>query len=298
MTKARKLNTLKGLLVASAMQQQVIELPTSASITQAIDLMVRYKTDALLLRDELQTPVGVVSKTDIMGAYYAALSLSTKLHDIMSSPALFCAQESLLESALDKMREARVHRLYVKEENSDQVVGTLSYPGIVWLMHNYCQECKYGLLKRDKQPQNPNPVNRIIVKEVMTPSVKSLPEDEPLTRIMEDLSSYHFGALLIVNNRGNPRGVISKTDLALSYWRNLSPELPAKKIMSSPVCSSNASEMLENAVSEMRHNRVSRLFIHDQGSRDIIGVLSLSDAARIRSGSCLACTTARIKVEK
>jgi len=298
MTEARNINTLKGLLVADAMQRQVVELPAAASITKAIDQMTRYKIDALLLRDEQQTPVGVVSKTDIMGAYYAALPLSSKLHDIMSSPALFCDRNTLLESALDKMRDARVHRLYVKEKESDQVVGTLSYPGIVWLMHNYCQECEYGLLKRNRQPQNLNPVNRIIVKEVMTPSVKSLPEDEPLTRIMEDLSSYHFGALLIIDHQGSPRGVISKTDLATSYWHNLSPELPAKKIMSSPVCSSNASEMLENAVSEMMHNRVSRLFIHNQDSQDIIGVLSLSDAARIRSGSCLACTSARIKVEK
>jgi CBS domain-containing protein len=292
------MNTLKGLLVENAMQRQVIDLPATASITKAVDLMTRYKIDALLLRDERQRAVGVVSKTDIMGAYYATLPLSTKLHDIMSSPALFCDQDTPLESALDKMRDARIHRLYVGEKESERVVGTLSYPGIVWLMHNYCQECEYGLLRRNKQPQKLNPVNRIIVKEVMTTSVKSSPEDEPLTRIMEDLSSYHFGALLIVDNRGAPRGVISKTDLAISYWRNLSPEIPAEKIMSSPVCSSNASDMLENAVSEMMHNRVSRLFIHDQESQNIIGVLSLSDAARVRSGSCLACTSTRIKVEK
>ncbi len=298
MTDPRNINTLKGIRVESAMQRQVIELPAAASITEAIALMVRYKIDALMLRDKQRTAVGVVSKTDIMGAYYAALPLSTRLHDIMSSPVLFCDQDSLLELALDKMRNARVHRLYVKKKESGRVTGTLSYPGIVWLMHNYCQECEYGLLKKNRQPQNLNPVNRIIVREIMTPSVKSLPEDEPLTKIMEDLSSYHFGALLIVDNIGNPCGVISKTDLTLAYWRNLSPGIPAKKIMSYPVCSSNASEMLENAVSEMMHNRVSRLFIHNQESRNIIGVLSLSDAARIRSGSCLACTTARIKIEK
>ncbi len=298
MTKTQNINTLKGLLVENAMQQQVIELPAAASITQAIDLMTRHKIDALMLRDKQQTPVGVVSKTDIMGAYYAALPLSTRLHDIMSSPVLFCEQGSLLESALDKMRDARVHRLYVKIKESGRVTGTLSYPGIVWFMHNYCQKCEYGLMRRSRIPKNLNPINRILVKEVMTATVKSLPEDEPLTSIMEDLSSYHFGALLIVDNQDNPSGVISKTDLALAYWRNLSPKLPAKKIMSSPVCSSSTSEMLENAVSEMMHNRVSRLFIHNQGSQDIIGVLSLSDAARVRSGSCLACTTARIKVEK
>ncbi len=298
MTKNLNFSTLKGLLVKNAMSPQVVELSANATLTKAIDLMTRYRVDALLLHDEEQLPIGVVSKTDIMGAYYAALPLTTPLHDIMSAPALFCNHDTLLESALDKMRDARVHRLYVSDPESNRVVGTLSYPGIVWLMHNYCQQCKYGLLKRNGHRHEPNSIDRIIVQEVMTPFARSLSEDEPLTKIMEDLSSYHFGALLIVDKKNIPKGVISKTDLALAYWRNLTPELPAKKIMSAPVHSCDENEMLENAVERMLKSRVSRLFIHRQKAQQIVGVLSLSDAARVRSGSCLACTSARIKVEK
>ncbi len=298
MTTAQDISTLKGLQVQDAMSKQVIGLSVDASLEKAINHLIRHQVDALLVRDGADIPIGVVSKTDIMGAYYACLPITTALRDIMSSPVLFCRHDNLLESALDKMRDAGVHRLYVLKGKPEKVVGTLSYPDIVWLLHNYCQECSYGLLKRNGRRQNPGSIDRIIVKEVMTPFVKSLSENKPLTKIMEDLSCYHFGALLIVDSDDLPQGVISKTDLALSYRQGIDSQLPAKTIMSSPVRSCDENEMLENAVSEMIRNRVSRLFIHHQNPQNITGVLSLSDAARIRSGSCLACTSARIKVEK
>ena len=298
MTTTQNINTLKGLLVQDAMSKQVIGLPAETSLEKSINHLIRHNVDALLVHDSEDIPIGVVSKTDIMGAYYACLPLTTALHDIMSSPVLFCCHDTLLESALDTMRDARVHRLYVLEGGSEKVAGTLSYPDIVWLLHNYCQECRYGLLRRNGSHNDPGSCDRIIIKEVMTTSVKSLSEKEPLARIMEDLSCYHFGALLIVDNEDLPQGVISKTDLALSYQQGIDPLLPAKMIMSSPVRSCDENQMLESAVSEMIHNQVSRLFIHQHNPQNIIGVLSLSDAARVRSGSCLACMSARIKVEK
>jgi len=298
MTEAPNVNTLKGLLVQDAMSKQVVWLPAETPLEKAITHLTKHKVDALLVRDEADIPIGVVSKTDIMGAYYACLPVTTRLRDIMCSPVLFCHHDTLLESALDKMRDARVHRLYVLKGGSEKVVGTLAYPDIVWLMHNYCQECKYGLLKQNGTHRNPGSIDRILVKEVMTTGVKSLSENEPLTRIMEDLSCYHFGALLIVARQELPQGVISKTDLALSYRQGIDSQLPAKTIMTSPVRSYNENEMLESAISEMIHSQVSRLFIHRKNPENIIGVLSLSDAARVRSGSCLACMSARIKVEK
>jgi len=42
---------------------------------------------------------------------------------------------------------------------------------------------------------------------------------------------------------------------------------------------------------------IHRLFVHEDEPSNIVGVLSLSDAARVRSGSCYACVSSRIKVE-
>ncbi|MDK9706415.1 MAG: hypothetical protein OEL83_05135 [Desulforhopalus sp.] len=42
---------------------------------------------------------------------------------------------------------------------------------------------------------------------------------------------------------------------------------------------------------------IHRLFVHEGNSQDLVGVLSLTDAARGRSGSCHGCVSSRIKVE-
>jgi hypothetical protein len=39
-----------------------------------------------------------------------------------------------------------------------------------------------------------------------------------------------------------------------------------------------------------------RLFVWKDDPKNLVGVLSLSDAARFRSGTCRACLTSRIKV--
>jgi hypothetical protein len=43
---------------------------------------------------------------------------------------------------------------------------------------------------------------------------------------------------------------------------------------------------------------IHRLFVHEGDPGNIVGVISLSDAARSRSGSCHACVSSRIKVEE
>ena len=108
-------DVLKGLLVQEAMRRQVIRLPEQAPLEQAIRYTIKYKVNAILITDEQQAGLGVVSKTDLMGAYYAGLPLSTACGTVMMGPPLFCRAQDTLDQALDIMRTNRVHRLYVRE---------------------------------------------------------------------------------------------------------------------------------------------------------------------------------------
>jgi hypothetical protein len=54
---------------------------------------------------------------------------------------------------------------------------------------------------------------------------------------------------------------------------------------------------LVSAIRKMIFSDVHRLFVHKETEDDVVGVLSLSDAARVRSGCCRACVTGRIRVE-
>ena len=281
----------------AAMRKQIVSLPQDANISRGITSLIKYKINAFLTLDNDGRAVGVVSKTDIMGAYYACLPLETSLDNIMSSPPLFCSPDDSLESALDKMQSKGIYRLYVTKENSGEVLGALAYPDIVGLLYQYCHDCEYSNFRLTRKFKKDTAIRRYKVKEVMTRDVKACNENESLTYIMEELSKYRFGAVLITNDSRIPCGVVSKTDLALSYKHGIDSQVSANTIMSLPVSSCEENVLLEDAIRKMIFTDVHRLFVHKKNPQNIVGVLSLTDSARIRSGSCHACVSSRIKVD-
>lgn len=290
-------NTLRNLSVSKAMRRQIICLDQKKSIGHGINTIIKHKVNALLAVDESRQPAGVVSKTDIMGAYYAGLPIESPLEDIMLSPPLVCKAGDSLELALEQMRAKRVYRLYVADNQSGELVGTLAYPDIVGLLYQYCHKCAYSHLNRNRQPNKTDTVLLIKVRELMTIGVRTLHQHETLTTVMETLSAYRFGAMLINDEQGLPVGVISKTDLALTYKHGISPTVAAHTVMSVPVHTCYADSLLAEAIKKMVFTDIHRLFVHEGSEDTIIGVLSLTDAARGRSGSCHGCVSSRIKVE-
>lgn len=71
-------------------------------------------------------PLGVVSKTDIMGAYYAGLPVETRISDIRVGPPYVCTEEETLETAIDLMQTLGLQRIFVAEENNGPATGVLS----------------------------------------------------------------------------------------------------------------------------------------------------------------------------
>lgn len=290
----RSKNTLSGIVVSRAMRRQINSLAKETTLSNSINTLVKYKVNGLLALGEGGYPVGVVSKTDIVGAYYADLPLVSPLEYIMSSPPLFCSPHDPLEKALELMRDSGVYRLYVVESD-DSVVGTLAYPDIVGMLYQYCCDCEYSRFRLQKGPADET-VKRSRVKDNMTREIKSVGEDDSLLKVMEELSLYRMGALLVKDSAGMPAGVISKTDLILAYKHEVDPRKPANSIMSSPVQSCRSEDFLEDAIRTMIFSDVHRLFVSDEGEENLVGVFSLTDAARSRSGSCHACISSRIAI--
>jgi predicted transcriptional regulator len=284
--------------VEEAMRRQVIGLSQKAAIDQGINYMIKYKVNALLTTDGEDNPCGVVSKTDIMGAYYAALPIDSPLEHIMNAPPLFCSADDSLDAALSQMGSNSIYRIYVLAPDTGNVVGVLAYPDIVGLLYRYCHTCKYSHLSKEKANRFEEAIVRYRVRDVMTQPVRSFSQKELLVQIMEGLSAFRFGAVLITNNHNEPAGVISKSDLALAYKHSVSNETTADTIMSTPVHACEENEYLEIAIQQMIFSEVHRLFVYRNDPKKIVGVLSLSDAARLRSGSCHACVSSRIKIDE
>ena len=88
--------------------------------------------------------------------------------------------------------------------------------------------------------------------------------------------------------------MVSKSDLIVAYKHGVSVDVKAGAVMSTPVKSCPGEAKLSDAIQQMLLRDVQRIFVHEADPEQITGVLSLSDAARFRSGSCRACTSSRI----
>jgi CBS domain-containing protein len=283
---------LKGLLVQEGMRRQVIHLSKEAPLEQAIRFTIKYKVNAILITDENQAGLGVVSKTDLMGAYYAGLPLNTTCGTVMMGPPLFCKPQDTLDFALDVMRAQKVHRLYVREDSAPQAVGVLAYPDIVGLLYRYCNRCERSL--RTKVGSGKPLPDQLRVREVMTAEIYAHQPEDSLQQVMEGLAAYRFGAVLIKAATGLPAGVVSKTDLVLAYKHGLPPDTRARSIMSAPVQACDANAPVVEALKTMIFADVHRLFVYQDLPWNLVGVLSLSDVARFRCGTCRACLASRI----
>ena len=289
-------DTLTGLKVRHAMRKQLIMLDPVDSIDCAIQYLIKYKINAILVGKDSEKPLGVVSKTDIMGAWYSGLSLSTPVEMIMNSPPLFCGPDDTLDSALDTMKANKVYRLYALEPGSNTIDGVLACPDIVGLLYHYCSNCNQGIFnKSDEMVQDR--VKRYKVHEIMTKQVESCKEDTLLESVVEILWGSRFGAILVSDDKNYPKGVISKTDVTFCYRHGDDMTVTAGKIMSSPVALCYEHDPVEKAIKSMILKDLHRIFVIPKKHAAVSGVISLTDAARLRSGSCHACISSRIRVD-
>lgn len=289
----RPRHALSGMLVNEAMRRQIVQLPAAAAIAKGINHLLKFKVNALLITDTDQRPAGVVSKTDLIAAFYAGLPIETPLGDIMISPPLTCYPDDALEAALDRMRANGVHRLYVTGAEVTSMVGTLSYNDVVALIYRYCRSCPRSTSRKGQTAKPEDEALRLHVRDVMTASVVSFPESALIAQVIEGLMAHRFGAVLICDLRGAAKGVISKTDLIRAYHHGVGLDTTAQSIMTAPVVAWGRNALLWEALEYMFLKDVQRLFVHSEDLSRIIGVLSLSDAAWVRSGSCRACTPSR-----
>ena len=291
----RKKSVLSGTLVKEAMRRQVVQLQRSASLSKCVNHLIKYKSRSLLVIDEVQRPIGVVSKTDLIVAYCGGVSIESPVVSIMNGPLVACFPDDELEASLDLMRTHGVHQLFVQGAEPSSIVGILTYPDVVALIYRTCKSCPRNTTRRrSHSPEDPEDTRPVTVHEAMTPTALGCGEEDSLEEVIEGMVAFGLGALLIRSGDGLARGVISKTDLIMAYNHGKSLGEKARSLMSSPVATCDERSLLGDAIRTMFLKDVQRLFVHAGDPQRIVGVLSLTDAARIRSASCRACLPSRI----
>lgn len=290
MPRIRPRSVLTGISANQIMRRQLQRLGADRPITEGIRRMVKYRTDVVIVDDEWGTPAGVVSKTDTMMAFYGGLPAATPMGDIMMGPLQVCYPDDTLESALTTMQASGIHQIFVKGA-AGNVAGMVSYGDIVGLVYRYCRTCTRSH-RNTADGGETLPARR--VAEVMSTPVAAVAETDGITEAMDLLVAQRLGAVLVATADDLPAGVISKTDLARVYLHGIDIGETAAAVMTSPVTVCRADARLADAIQMMLLHDIQRLFVVEAENAPAVGVLSLSDAARFRSGTCRACTTSRL----
>jgi CBS domain-containing protein len=114
-----------ALRVRDAMENQVVSVDASKSVTDALRTMVEKGTWSLVVtRSGL--PEGVITERDILRRCYAKNldPIRTKLESVMSNPIITIEPDAPLGDAMTVMADKNIRRLYAVENG--RIVGRIT----------------------------------------------------------------------------------------------------------------------------------------------------------------------------
>lgn len=122
---------------------------------------------------------------------------------------------------------------------------------------------------------------RMLVKDVMTSPVVTVPEDAPVDKTAQLMSSDRLGCIIVTSKDGKALGIITESDLVRRVLaKNIRPsKLTAKEVMSTPLITVDPDEVLTETARRMSKLDVRRLGVMYKGN--LVGIISSKDILAI-----------------
>ena len=119
------------VLVRDVMSSPVVESKEDETAEELAQKMIKYKVRAIIITGKDGSPLGIVTKTDLVEKVIAKNLRpdQVKAKDIMSTPLQTIDPEAKIEDALRKMRKLRISRLAVVYK--DRLSGLISVKDIL-----------------------------------------------------------------------------------------------------------------------------------------------------------------------
>jgi len=123
--------------------------------------------------------------------------------------------------------------------------------------------------------------DEVLVREVMSSPVIEAEEHETAEDAAKKMMRYGVGAIIVTGQRGEPVGIVTKTDLVNKVIaKNLKPnEVKLKDIMSTPLQTIDPDARIEEALRKMNKLKVNRLAVIYKNR--LAGLVSIKDILRV-----------------
>lgn len=254
----------EDVLVRDLMTDEVIACPRNATLASVASILARREVHAVFVLDDFGRPSGVLSDFDLIGGEWLAddsESLETMQNvtagQLMSAPAETIGVGETAAVAASRMRELRVSRLLVTDDNRS-AVGVISVSDLI---------APLGRLSGARQ----------IVRDVMSHAIVTCPPETSLRDAARAMTERRSRSIVAVDANGRAVGVITGNDL-LSLYDEQELGATVSDLMSTPI-TCDPDLPLSEAAYLMISNEVHRLVVTD-ASRPHgapIGIISTSD---------------------
>jgi CBS domain-containing protein len=119
------------LKIENVMISDVIKVEADATIRQAVDLMNKHEIGCLVVVDEEERPVGILTERDLLRRVLAKRRdpVKTKVSQVMSKPLVTGTPHMNLEVAVKLMFRKKIKKLPIVEDG--RLVGLVTLTDIV-----------------------------------------------------------------------------------------------------------------------------------------------------------------------
>jgi len=119
------------LKIENVMVSDVITVEAEATVRQAVDLMNKHEIGCLIVVDEEEKPVGILTERDLLRRVLASRKdpVRTKVSQVMSKPLITVTPHMDLEEAVRLMFKKKIKKLPVVEDG--QLVGLVTLTDMV-----------------------------------------------------------------------------------------------------------------------------------------------------------------------
>lgn len=247
------------------MSAEIVGCSRSTPIASIAKTMATHQIHALFVLDDSRHPVGVVSDVDLLAGEWLGTDRcnfktlrNTTAGDLMTAPAETICGDATLQEAVEKMRQLRVARLLVCDQES--AVGVLSVSDLV------------AVLRRP-------PIGRACVGEVMSHAIVTCRPEAPMHSAVRAMIERRSRSVVITEG-DRAVGVLTGGDVLALYatpsgaWGSGT----VAEFMTSPAITATPDLSLSDAADRMLTHEIHRLVVvnRDDGCGPL-GVISTAD---------------------
>ena len=251
--------------VREIMHPGLITCRGDAPLGEVAFLLYRQHIHALVVVDEDDQPIGILSDFDLLAAEWLAADVDSMrimrnltAQVLMSTPVHTIDADATASEAARRILEGEEHRFMVMDK--DQPVGIVSISDVV---ASFARKQKIG---------------RLTVEDVMTRTMLVCRARTPLPCVARGMTEAGFRSVLVLDAEGFPKGVLTGKDLLRYCQDDACVGMLAGEVAHPPITIAYDAALREAADKMIQHH-VHRLIVMDPSKEDNIpiGIISSYD---------------------